>query len=75
MPESLPGWNVQGLTPDIRFTPGSGPVEGMTLTFVTTSGVTGTVFVPTNLLADTERIAGLVQQRVAELHAIHTLSG
>lgn len=75
MSEPLPNWSVQGLTPDIRFIPGSGPLEGMTLTFVMSSGVTGTVFVPTAILADTDRIAALVQQRVAELHAIHTLSG
>jgi hypothetical protein len=75
MSEPLPTWTVQGMIPDVRFTPGTGPVEGMTLTFVTSSGVTGPVFVPTPILADTNRIAALIQQRVAELHAIHTLSG
>lgn len=75
MSEPLPNWTVQGLIPDVRFTPGTGPVDGQTLTFVMSSGVTGTVFVPAAVLGDLERIRNLVQQRVEELHAIHTLSG
>lgn len=75
MTEPVPGWSVDYVKDDMRYVPGVGPVEGFNVTFTTKSGVTGSVFVPTAQIGDVNRVAALVQQRVEELHAVHTLSG
>lgn len=75
MTNAVPSWSVQSVTPFTDFVPGRGAVEGAQVTFTTTSGLTGSIFVPTAQLGNTDAIAGSIAQRVSELHAINTLSG
>jgi hypothetical protein len=78
MSDPVPGWTVAGITHTVRFntaTPNVGPIEGFDVAFTTTSGISGSVFVPAGQVADSKRVAAAVQKRVEELHNIHTLSG
>lgn len=75
MSSPTPKWKVTGTTPTVRFTPGTGPVEGFDVSFVTDTNITGTVFVATAQVSNTAFVAATITERVAHLDAIHNLNG
>jgi hypothetical protein len=63
------------MVPTVKFTPGMGPTEGYDVSFATTSGLNGTVFVSKMQLGDIEAIAHAIAQEVSKLDAINKLNG
>lgn len=69
-----PTVSVIGMTPNVKIFPGMNPVEGHDVHFQSSSGVQGSVFVPTAQLGDLDAVAGMIRQRFSELNAIHNLT-
>lgn len=69
-------WNATGMTPTVKMIPGSVmPIEGHDVHFQTNTGLSGSVFIPTVRMGDTDFVRNAIAQRVAEMAAIHNLSG
>ncbi len=75
MTQPAPGWKVTGISPGLRFVPGYPPVDGLDVRFTLSSGVESTVFVPAAQVGDLDRVQAAIQERVEQLHAIHSLTG
>lgn len=73
-PPAMPAWSVVGQTETIQPSPtGSGVVSGVQVSYTTTDGHTGTVFVPdTQYNPDTVR--QLINARVALVSQVGRLS-
>lgn len=70
-----PSWQVTSTVPFTQFTPGQGPIDGINVNFITSTGITNNVFVPSAQISDTNYVGSLIAAKVAQLHAIHTLTG
>lgn len=69
-------WRSTGMTPTVKFVPGSNtPVEGHDVHFTTSTNLSGSVFVPTGRQGDIEFVRTEIANRVQELAAIHELNG
>lgn len=73
--QAMPGFQVTSVTPFTSFTPGQGPTPGFNVNFTTTTGITAGVFIPTAQIADTNYVGTQISQLVAQLHAVHSLTG
>lgn len=75
MADGIPDWTVTSVTPYTDFVAGRGPVEGSLVNFQTTSGLAGSVFVPTVELSNQEKIRAMITERIANLDAVHKMTG
>lgn len=75
MSEPIPAWKVEAILPETGFLPGQGPIEGFRVTFVTATGIQGSVFVPRAVIGDKAAIARSINETVASLNDIHNLTG
>lgn len=68
-----PTWRVTGQFPTTRPTAGGRLVAGVTVQFVTGSGVSGSVFVPEAMYTP-ERVKQLIAAKVAPIEAVSSLT-
>lgn len=74
MPGSV-GYTVTAVTPDVQFGPTGQQIPGKALTIETTTGYTGTVFVPAAVLGDLDAVRQIIEQEVALVAAAKGLTG
>lgn len=75
MADGIPDWKVTSVMPYTDFVAGRGPVEGSLVNFMTTSGLSGSVFVATVELSNQDKVRDLIKERITHLNALHNLSG
>lgn len=69
------GYEVTGVAPDIQFSAGGSQIPGKQLTITTTTGYTGTVFVPSSVLGDLDRVRALIEDEVGKVAAVQAVKG
>jgi len=75
MSAPLPAWQITGMTPTTKLMPGANPTEGYDFHFEASNGVNGSVFIPTAQIGDTDTVATIIRDRIAQLTVIRNLSG
>lgn len=68
-------YRVTGVADDTQFTGGSSPVPGKRVSFSTSTGYDGSVFVPDTVFGDTAAVRALIESMVYQVAAAHVLSG
>lgn len=68
-------YKVTAVAPDVQFSPGGSQIPGKQLTIETSTGYTGTVFVPTTLLGDLDRVRALIEDEVGKVAAVQAVTG
>ena len=68
-------YQVTAVAPDIQFSPSGQQIPGKALTIETSTGYRGTVFVPSTLLGDTDRVKALIESEVSQVVAAQAIAG
>jgi hypothetical protein len=69
------GYTVTAVTPSVDFGPTGGQIPGKTLTFTTTTGYEGTLFVPTSVFGDIPAVQAMIEAEVAQVIAAQQIAG
>lgn len=68
-------YQVTGVAPDVQFSVGGNQIPGKQLTITTSTGYTGTVFIPSSVLADLDRVRALIEDEVGKVTAVQQIQG
>lgn len=68
-------WQVTNQEPAQEFPTNGNPVTGKRITFTTSTGYSGTVFVPDPVYAQPDQVKEIIANEVRRVVAIHTLTG
>lgn len=68
-------YSVTGVAPDVQFSPGGQQIPGKQLTITTSTGYTGTVFIPSSVLADLDRVRAMIEDEVSKVAAVQSVKG
>lgn len=68
-------YEVTAVAPDVQFSPTGSQIPGKQLTISTSTGYTGTVFVPANVLQDLDRVTAIVEDEVRKVAAVQAVKG
>lgn len=68
-------YRVTGVADDTQFTAGSSPVPGKRVSFSTSTGYDGSVFLPDTVFGDMAAVRALIEATVYQVAAAHGLSG
>lgn len=74
MPAQI-GYQVTAVTPDITFGPNGQQIPGKQLTFTTTTGYQGTLFVPASVIDDLPTVTALIEAEVRRVANVQQISG
>lgn len=74
MPQQVT-YEVTAVAPDVQFSTAGSQIPGKQLTVVTSTGYTGTVFVPSSLLGDLDRVRALIEDEVTKVTAAQAIKG
>lgn len=69
------GWRVTSQTPSQDFSAGGVITNGVIISYESSQGVTGRLFVPDALMGDPDKVRELIAERVAQSAAIMELRG
>ena len=67
-------WQVTGQSQDTVFGADNTPQSGKKVTFQTSTGYTGTIFIPDALYVNTDYVRGAIQAEVDATEAVRTLT-
>ena len=68
-------YEVTSVAPDTDFSTAGSQIPGKRLTIVTSTGYTGTVFVPSTVLSDLTRVQSLIEDEVRKVAAVQAIKG
>lgn len=68
-------YTVKAVTPDSQFTGLNTPVAGKRVTFSTSTGYEGSVFVPDSVFSDRNAVQAMIAEEVRRVAAIQSLTG
>lgn len=68
-------YQVSGITPDTQFTATNTIITGKRVAFTTSTGYSGSVFVPDGVFADTNAIKRLIESQVMLVAAAQGIAG
>lgn len=68
-------YQVTQVAPDVQFGPGGNQIPGKQLTISTSTGYTGTVFVPSSMLGDVAAVQALIEAEVRAVAAVQAITG
>ena len=68
-------WQITSVAPDTDFSAAGSQIPGKRLTITTSTGYTGTVFVPSTVLSDLARVQALIEDEVRKVTAVQALKG
>lgn len=74
MPQQI-SYEVTAVAPDVQFSPGGQQIPGKQLTITTSTGYTGTVFVPASMLGDLAAVRLLIEAEVQQVAAVQAVKG
>lgn len=75
MPGQQITWNVVSQSPTQKFDSNGNPIDGKTVTFKTSTGYEGSLFVPDPVYAQPDQVKEMILGEVKRVAAIHALSG
>lgn len=68
-------YKVTQVAPDVQFGPTGSQIPGKQLTIETSSGYTGTVFIPSSMLGDLAAVQATIEQEVGQVAAVQAITG
>lgn len=68
-------YKVTQVAPDVQFGPGGNQIPGKQLTITTSSGYTGTVFIPSSMLGDLAAVQATIESEVGQVAAVQAITG
>ena len=68
-------WKVTQVAPDVQFGPGGTQIPGKQLTISTSTGYTGTVFIPSSMLGDLAAVQATIEAEVRAVAAVQAITG
>lgn len=74
-PSAPVGYQVTGLSPAVDFGPGGNQTPGKTVTFTTTTGYEGTLFVPSSVFGDPSAVQAMIEAEVRQVVAAQQIAG
>ena len=74
MPQQVT-YQVTSVAPDVQFGPGGNQIPGKQLTITTSSGYTGTVFIPSSQLGDVPAVQAAIEAEVRQVAAVQAITG
>lgn len=74
MPQPIT-YQVTQVAPDVQFGPGGNQIPGKQLTISTSSGYTGTLFIPASMLGDLAAVQATIEQEVSQVAGVQAITG
>lgn len=68
-------YQVTRITPDTQFPPGDQPVKGQLVSFTTSSGYAGSVFVPDSMFGDQAAVRQMIEAQVKLVAMAQSIAG
>lgn len=68
-------YKVTQVAPDVQFGPGGNQIPGKQLTVSTSTGYTGTVFIPSSMLTDLAAVQATIEAEVRQVAAVQAITG
>ena len=68
-------YKVTQVAPDIQFGPTGSQIPGKQLTIETSSGYSGTVFIPSSMLGDLAAVQATIESEVSQVAAVQAIAG
>jgi hypothetical protein len=68
-------YEVTGVTPDTQFTGAATPVTGKRVSYSTSSGYNGAVFVPDGVFGDPSAVQAIIVGEVQQVTAVQNITG
>jgi hypothetical protein len=68
-------YQVTQVAPDVQFGPGGNQIPGKQLTISTSTGYTGTVFIPSSMLGDLAAVQATIEAEVRAVAAVQAITG
>lgn len=68
-------WRITGVTPDTQYSQTAQPIPGKRVSFSTSTGYEGSIFVPDNVFGDKAAVAGLVAHEVQKVADVQAITG
>ena len=68
-------YQVTQVAPDVQFGPGGNQIPGKQLTISTSTGYTGTVFIPSSMLGDVAAVQATIEAEVRQVAAVQAITG
>jgi hypothetical protein len=68
-------YTVTGITQETQFTAASNPIAGKRVTYQTSTGYEGTVFVPDSVFGDAGAVRQIIEGEVRKVAVAQSLSG
>ena len=68
-------YEVTSVAPDTDFSTAGTQIPGKRVTITTSTGYTGTVFIPSSVLTDLPRVVALIEDEVRKVAAVQGIKG
>lgn len=68
-------YKVTQVAPDVQFGPGGNQIPGKQLTITTSTGYTGTLFIPASMLGDLAAVQATIEQEVGLVAGVQSITG
>lgn len=68
-------WEITAVAQDTQYSPTATPVPGKQVTYTTSIGYAGTVFIPDSVFGDLTAVRQVIDGEVAKVAAAHGLTG
>ena len=68
-------YKITQVAPDVQFGPGGNQIPGKQLTVSTSTGYTGTVFIPSSMLGDLAAVQAAIETEVRLVSAVQAITG
>ena len=68
-------YKVTGVTPETQYTPTATPIPGKRVTYATSTGYDGSVFVPDTVFSDVAAVRQLIEGEITQVAAAQAITG
>ena len=68
-------YNVTNVVPETSYGPGASPINGKRISFTTSVGYDGSIFVPDSIFGDTAAWQPIIESEIKKVAAAHAVTG
>lgn len=68
-------WEVTAVAQDTQYSPTAAPIAGKRVSFTTSTGYAGTVFIPDSVFGDLDAVRQVIDGEVAKVAAAQVITG
>jgi len=68
-------YNVTNVVPETSYGPGASPVNGKRISFTTSLGYDGSIFVPDSIFGDTAAWRAIIESEIVKVAAAQAVAG